>query len=149
MFYRNEIHDGDAVPARIAHPWHELEEYQPDGGMWSIPAAHRREEFIGAAERLMFDAAAFREAMRAVLIEWPRSIGVALTTPSLNRRAWLGHAGCYLATGSPEETTRLGWHRLDWPEQYAANCAADEVISEWRIAGTSDMLALEWGTADA
>jgi len=54
----------------------------------------------------------------------------------LNQRAWIGHAGCFLATGSPEETTRLGWHELDDGEQYGANAAADAVIAEW-VAATA------------
>ena len=89
---------------------------------------------IDAAAVLMANPDAFCAAMRRALSEWPRSVSVALTTPGLNKRAWLGHAGCYLATGSPEETTRLGWHQLDDPEQYVANAAADRVISEWRQA---------------
>lgn len=134
MFNRNEISDPHALPARKQYPWHELEENHPHGGMWQIPKASRRQAYIYKSAELMVDTDAFIKAMRRALKEWPKSVEQALTTPGLNHRAWLGHAGCFLGTGSPEETTRLGWHELDEPEQYAANAAADQVISEWRQA---------------
>ena len=137
-FYRNEIpEDGYyRAPSRQHYPWHELEEHHPDGGMWSIPPADRRQQFIEAAELIMANPDQFRQAMRRVLAEWPRSASVALSNPSMNHKAWMGHAGCYLSTGSPEETTRLAWHNLDEGEQLEANQAAADVIGEWRAAHT-------------
>jgi hypothetical protein len=150
MFYRNEIVDADAAPARVHYPWFELEEYEHDGGMWATPPVLRRNLYIQATSDLMANPEAFCKAMRRVLKEWPKSAAVALTTPGLNHRAWIGHAGCYLATGSPEETTRLGWHELDDAEQWAANAAADTVIAEWRAANTThaDQMSL-WEGLDA
>jgi hypothetical protein len=84
----------------------------------------------------------FADAMRRVLKEWPKSVAVALQTPGLNRRAWIGHAGCFLATGSPEETTRLGWHELNDEQQIAANKAADLVIDEWEEQAFQQQLVL-------
>jgi hypothetical protein len=133
MFSRNEI-TTSAPPTRVHYAWHELEEYRPDGGMWSIPSPLMRPRYIEDSAALMANPAAFADAMRRALKEWPKSVAVALTTPGMNHRAWLGHAGCYLATGSPEEATRLGWHELDDAEQWAANDAADCVIAEWRRA---------------
>lgn len=132
MFTRNEIVNADAAPTRVHYPWYELEEYRPDGGMWSTVPTLKREYFITSTSDLMANPAKFADSMRRALKEWPKSVAVALTTPGMNHRAWLGHAGCYLATGSPEETTRLGWHELDDAEQWAANAAADQVIAEWR-----------------
>lgn len=132
MFNRYEISDPTKPATRVHYPWHELEEYLPDGGMWKIPASQDRSRLAQDAQDLMAVPDEFADAMRRVLVEWCRSVAVALTTPNLNRRAWIGHAGCYLATGSPEETTRLGWHALDDAEQYGANAAADMVISEWK-----------------
>lgn len=137
MFSRNEI-TTDAPPTRVHYPWHELEEYHPNGGMWQIPTALNRARFIEDSATLMCNPRAFANAMRRALKEWPKSTSVALTTPGMNHRAWLGHAGCFLATGSPEEATRLGWHQLDDAEQWAANDAADSVIAEWRRANQPD-----------
>jgi hypothetical protein len=131
MRNRNEINDRNTIPLRHHHPWTDLEEYQPDGGMWRLPATHARDTHIREAEYLMADPDRFYAAMVRALDEWPRSCEVAMTTPGLNRRAWIGHAGCYLAVGSPEETTRLGWHRLDDAAQFSANDAADRAIEVW------------------
>lgn len=135
-FYRNEIpEDGSyRAPSRQQYPWHELEEHHPDGGMWSIPPANDRKRFIESAEQVMANPDQFRHAMRRALAEWPRSASVALGNPSMNHKAWIGHAGCYLSTGSPEETTRLAWHNLDEGEQLEANQAAADVIGEWKAA---------------
>jgi hypothetical protein len=131
MFYRNEIR-GDTPPGSHRYPWHELEEYLPRGGMWATPSPGQRPTFIYESSRLMADPPRFYRSMLRALDQWPRSVAQALTTPGLNQRAWLGHAGCFLETGSPEETTRLGWHELDEAEQYGANLAADDAIAEWR-----------------
>lgn len=148
MFNRNEITDRNTIPARYHHPWTDLEEYQPDGGMWRLPATHARDTHIREAEYLMADPSRFYDSMIRALDEWPKSCEVAMTTPGLNRRAWIGHAGCWLATGSPEETARLGWHRLDPAEQFAANDAADRAIAEWHRR-RSDVQQLDLWGADA
>lgn len=134
MFRPNEIRDPHSIPTRVHHPYTALEEYHPQGGMWAIPAASLRAKHIADASALMANPQAFIAAMRLALQQWPNSVANALTNPALNHRAWLGYAGCYMGTGSPEETTRLGWHELDDAEQYAANAAADSVIAEWRHA---------------
>lgn len=131
MFNRNEIVDPDAKPARVAHHWSRMEEYHPDGGMWQIPKGLDRQRFVDDSANLMRNPDAFYAAMARAVREWPRSCETAFTTPGLNRRAWIGHAGCYLATGSPEETTRLGWHQLTPEEQHAANAAADHALNYW------------------
>lgn len=133
MFYRNEIGDQARPPYR-RYPWQEMEEYLPNGGMWRTPTAGESAQQIEAAANLMRKPGEFLAAMLRVGTEWPRSIGVAMSTPGLNRRAWMGHAGCFLAVGSVEECTRLGWHALDPAEQVAANEAADEAIDQWHAA---------------
>lgn len=140
MFNRNEI--SDAPAARQHYPWGDMEEYKPDGGMWSIPKAGDVKRHVAESARLMADPDAFILSMRRVLNEWPRSANVALSTPGLNRRAWMGHAACWLAVASPEETTRLGWHILTDDQQRAANAAADSVIFEARAACVFEQEAL-------
>ena len=137
MFGRNEITSTahlSIFKANHREPWWKLEENFPDGGMWSIPPVLDRDRFIAASATLMADPGRFADSMRVAVKKWPNSCKAALSTPGLNKRAWLGHAGCYLATGSPEETTRLGWHTLDDKKQFAANAAADLVIREWTVA---------------
>lgn len=150
MFSRNEINNPHATPSRRFHPWTAMEEYLPDGGMWAIiNDSDTRARLAGAAADVMADPERFAESMRRALREWPRSVEVALTTPGMNHRAWLGHAGCFLAVGSPEDVTRIGWHQLDDGEQYAANAAADTVIREWRLQQDCVMEPLPLGDWDA
>jgi hypothetical protein len=138
MFMPNEIRNPHTAPTRVHYPYTALEEFHPNGGMWAIPPAKDRPRFIEETSQLMANPAQFQKAMLVALRKWPHSVANALTNPALNHRAWIGHAGCYLATRSPEETTRLGWHQLDDTEQWAANHAADIVIAKWRTnhAGT-------------
>jgi hypothetical protein len=143
MFYRNEIRENAGAPPRERYAWHQLEEYLPDGGMWRTPTVGERDALIRAAADHMRDTRAFYASMITAITRWPRSTGQALTTAGLNQRAWLGHAGCYLATGSPEESTRLGWHALDEAEQRAANAAADDAINSWRAANRPARVVLQ------
>jgi hypothetical protein len=114
---------------RVYRHYEELEEFH--AGMWRIVRGEERKKYVQAAADLMRDTDAFQAAMRKALIEWILSAEVALTAESVNRIAWLGHAGCCVATGSPEEATRAGWHTLDMAEQDEANRAAAEVLDEW------------------
>ena len=134
MREKNIIREGASPSIRRVYFHHkDLEEYESGSGMWRIVSAGPdRERFLTASAALMADPDAFRDGMRLALKRWPNSCMNAFTTQGMNQRAWLGHAGCYLATGSPEETTRLGWHTLDADQQIASDAAADDVIAEWR-----------------
>lgn len=111
---------------RVFYHYEDLEEYQQ--GMWKIARGEQLKEHVANAADLMRDPVAFRAAMERALTEWPKSCDANLTAESINRIAWLGHAGCCIATGSPEGATRCAWHTLDRPEQDAANEAAAQVL---------------------
>jgi hypothetical protein len=100
--------------------------------MWRNITGRARDEYIHIAAAIMASPERFKAAMREALCKWPNSCEANLTAEGNNQRAWLGHAGCYLASGSPEECTRLGWHTLNDDQQRAANAAADEIIALWR-----------------
>ena len=119
-----------ATLERVFHHYEDLEEYH--AGMWRIVRGAQRRNNIDAAADLMRCPDEFKEAMRQALTEWPKSAEAALTSEDSNRIAWLGHAGCCIATGSPEENTRAGWHTLTQSEQDEANRVAGEVLEEWR-----------------
>ena len=84
-----------------------------------------------AAASLMRDPSAFKSAMMRALELWPNSCLHNLSADSVNKIAWLGHAGCCLGAGSPEENTRIGWHMLTQHEQDEANRVAAEVLTAW------------------
>jgi hypothetical protein len=117
---------------RVYFPY-QLREECRDSGMWRVVAGtDARRGYIDASAALMRDCDAFLSAMCRAVDEWPNSCLTVMTADTMNHRAWFGHAGCFLATGSPEDCTRLGWHTLDLDEQYAANATADLAIEVWR-----------------
>ena len=114
---------------RVYYRYDELEEFKC--GMWRIVRGEDRKQFSMAAARLMIDAQKFKSFMLRALNEWPKSCAHNLTCEGMNRIAWLGHAGCCLGTGSPEEATRAGWYRLNQAQMDEANRVADEVLQYW------------------
>lgn len=126
---------GSPTGPRVYYPYTECEEFADGGGMWKVIAGPTlRNKMAEAAARLMRDTTKFRAAMIRATKEWPKSCETNLTAEGNNQRAWMGHAGCFLATGSPEECTRLGWHRLNPAQQRSANLVADEAILAWQKA---------------
>lgn len=115
---------------RVYKHYEELEEYH--AGMWRIVRGQERKRFIAEAAILMRNADDFKAAMQRAITEWPTSCAVNLTADAVNKIAWLGHAGCCIATESPEDCTRIGWHTLNQCEQRLANMVAAEVLEEWR-----------------
>lgn len=99
--------------------------------MWRIVNGPERVDFRQKAAAHMRDAEAFEASMRRALKEWPVSCEVALSATIMNRIAWLGHAGCCLATGAPEDVTREAWWTLNSLEQDAGNAAAQRVLDAW------------------
>ena len=121
---------------RVYFPHTDLEECRD--GMWKIIGGKAKAVFLQAAANLMRDDAAFEGAMMRAFEEWPNSCLHNLTAEDTNRLAWLGHAGCFLATGSPEENTRCGWHTLTGAEQDAANATAQRVLDAWIEANAEE-----------
>lgn len=115
--------------ARVYHHYENLEEYH--AGMWKIVRGAKRRDFIAAAADLMRQPCEFKDAMIEATKLWPKSCEANLTAETVNRIAWLGHAGCCIATGSPEEATRVAWHTLDEHEQRIANKVAGEALELW------------------
>jgi hypothetical protein len=115
--------------SRVYHHYSNLEEYH--AGMWRIVRGQKRKDYIAAAADLMRQPCEFKAAMIRATEQWPNSCEANLTAETVNRIAWLGHAGCCLETGSPEEATRVAWHTLDAYEQKAANKVAGEALELW------------------
>ena len=111
---------------RVFHAYDKLEEFH--AGMWRIVRGSARKDYIAAAADLMKSPEDFKDAMLRATMEWPISCEANLTAESVNRIAWLGHAGCCIAVQSPEEATRVAWHTLASDEQDEANRVADEVV---------------------
>lgn len=117
---------------RVFFHYEQLEEFKQ--GMWKRPTGVVRKDFIEHAADLMRCPDEFKLAMKDAVENWPNSCTHNLTCLDSNRIAWLGHAGCCVSTGSPEECTRVAWHTLTSAEQDEANRVAAEVLEEWEIA---------------
>jgi hypothetical protein len=115
---------------RVYHHYEKWEEYKC--GMWRQIHGQERVAMLITVETFMRDTAAFRLGMFRAISEWPFSCEDKLTCRSLNQQAWIGHAACCIAVGSPEEVTRCAWWNLSQDEQDRANAAATEAIQEWR-----------------
>jgi hypothetical protein len=114
---------------RIYYHYRDLEEHAH--GMWRRTPSEEHGAYIESAAGLMADPQAFLDAMRRASIEWPKSMEAAMSTSSLNQRAYMGHAGCCIALGCPEDLTRLAWHTLTQEQQDEANRMADIAIAEY------------------
>lgn len=99
--------------------------------MWRTETGEARLNFVSAAASLMRDPVAFKSAMAKATVDWPFSCEHNLTAGPVNRIAWLGHAGCAVATNSPEVCTRTAWHTLTQAEQDEANRVAGEILDDW------------------
>lgn len=114
---------------RVFHPWYKCEEF--GAGMWRKLSGEEFDDFAKRSTDLMRNPQEFKRAMAKAVKNWPVSAEHNLTAIECNRRAWLGHAGCLIGVGSPEEATRIGWHRLTKTEQREADRVAQEVIDAW------------------
>lgn len=103
-------------------------------GMWAIVRGDQRKINSENAASLMRNSQLFKKHMMSALTLWPNSCLHNLSAEAVNKIAWLGHAGCFLGVGSPEENTRVGWHLLSPNDQAEANKVAAEVLEQWELA---------------
>lgn len=114
---------------RVYHHYERLEEYHC--GMWRMVKGEDRPPLRQAAADLMKRPDLFRDAMLRAITGWRFSCEHNLTSRATNRIAWLGHAGCCLATTAPEDVTREAWWTLTQVQQDVANRVAADVLAEW------------------
>lgn len=114
---------------RVYFHYSELEETH--SVMWKPHSGEEGVKYSELAADLMRKPSEFKAAMLRAVNEWPKSCEFNFTGQSVNRQAWIGHAGCCLAVGSPEANTRQAWHMLNQSEQDVANQMADEAIEVW------------------
>ena len=113
---------------RLYHHYEKWEEITH--GMWRTVHGEARQPLLDAAAVLMKDSILFHACMLRASKEWRYSCEVHLSG-GYNRQAWMGHAGCCIAQGCPEDITRQAWHTLTQDEQDEANRMADAVLKDW------------------
>lgn len=106
------------------------EDYQH--GMWNIIPKHQERVMLKKAIEFTSNYELYGEWMIIVVKNWSISCEENFTKPSINHRAWVGHAACCMAIGCPEYITRLAWKHLTKKQQDDANKKADEAILMWK-----------------
>lgn len=81
-------------------------------------------EFTGDHER-------YGAAMERVVKEWPRTMLNSLTSPSTNKRAFVGHCACCFDFNCPEYITRMAWKQLTDQQRTLADAVAQKIIDAW------------------
>lgn len=114
---------------QVWHPYTLWEEYHY--GMWRQPSAAETQALLPLAVKFTGDHRLYGKWMMKVLTVWPVSSEHNLTNVSINRKAWVGHAGCCLATGIPEVITRKAWGELSQTQQDKANDMAGKAIAHF------------------
>lgn len=107
-------------------PYWEWEDWL--NGMWAKGSEDRLQEaieFTGDWER-------YGNAMKEVIVAWPRTMLNSLTNPSINKRAFLGHCAVCFKIGITEDIVRMAWKRLTDEQRRLADKVAQETIDEWK-----------------
>lgn len=114
---------------KLWHHYQTWEDYK--AGMWRTLSGTEREEYLEIAIDFTGNAELYGSWMLKVIDEWPIACEQNLTDTGMNRKAWVGHAACCLATGCPEDITRSAWGELSQEQQDAANLKAEQAITIW------------------
>ena len=79
--------------------------------------------------KLLSNQELFFHTLKEILSNWPHSTKQHLTNTSINRRAYLGRAGCCFFSGANIECVREAWQSLDSKTQIKANFTANRIIN--------------------
>ncbi len=120
---------------KIWHPYTLWEDYL--NGMYRTVGGEERKQLLNVATEFTGNAELYGSQMLRVLHFWPIACEQNLSDIGINRRAWVGHAACCLATGCPEDITREAWASLTQLQQDEANAKADEAIRLWEAKRAS------------
>jgi hypothetical protein len=122
--------------------WHPFERWE-DLGMWRDITKAESQLYLEKSIEFTGDAILYGAWMLKVLSQFPISCEHHITDQSINRRAWIGHAACYLAIGCPEYITRKAWAFLTEQQQIDANKQADIAIETWERAYEAKNIGME------
>lgn len=111
-------------------PYWEWEDYH--AGMWRKIPRDQEAEWVALAVRFTGNTDRYGKWMRKVVMKWPRTMINALTNPSINQLAFVGHCAACYALHIPEYITRMAWGELTDKQRTDANQQAREAIELWR-----------------
>jgi hypothetical protein len=102
-----------------------------DHAMWRTLTRLEEPEFRKMAIDFTGDYIRYGRAMMKVIDQWPNTCMNSLSNPSINRRAFIGHAACQLEINCPEYIVRQAWWMLNENQRILADKEADKAIQEW------------------
>ena len=114
---------------KVWHPYTIWEDYL--NGMYKTISGEEKKMLLQKAVEFTGNHDLYGLHMLKVVDLWPKSCEHNLTDLGSNRRAWIGHAACCLATQCPEDITREAWGYLSKQQQDDANAQADFAIEYW------------------
>jgi len=109
--------------------WELWEDYH--AGMWRRVPKGEEDTYRKTAIEFTGDYPKYGAAMLRVITEWPNTCMHNLTNPSINRRAFVGHAACALVINCPEYIVRQAWWKLTEEQRILADKEADKAIEIW------------------
>lgn len=98
-------------------------------GYWNDKGCDHSDHWKSKA--LLEDCTAFWNAMETLVCDWPISSAVHLSDSSINRKAWLGQASCFVSTGNCQQCTKRSWAHMTIDKQLKANETAQRMINKW------------------
>ena len=138
---------------RIYHPYWKWECYK--SGMWRKESKEYELSVIDKIINFTGDHELYGESMLKAVRLWKYSCENFLTNLSINRLAYIGHAGCCIEKGYPEYLVRKAWKSLNENQRYLANKKAEKAIKIWKQqkesmdtlkAGKKDVTKMEYQT---
>jgi hypothetical protein len=111
--------------------------------MWMPCSSVERAGMLAAASIVISNTSIFSSWMQRVIDEFAVSSAHNLSDQGANRRAWIGQAACFMATGCPEDVTREAWGSATEEQRYLANKSADEAIARWESEYENENFAVD------
>lgn len=114
---------------RIYHPYWKWECYK--NGMWRKETKEYELKNLDEIIKFTSDHLLYGKAMLKAVDLWKYSCDNFLSNVSLNRKAYIGHAGCCIERLYPEYLVRMAWGELTESQRLLANKEAEKAIKIW------------------
>lgn len=115
---------------RIYHPYWLWECYK--NGMWRKESKDYELKVFDSIVEFTGNHILYGQSMIKAVNSWEHSCDNFLTNLSINRLAYIGHAGCCIEKGYPEYLVRKAWKVLTDEQRSLANKQALKSISVWK-----------------
>lgn len=110
-------------------PYWQWEDYQ--NGMWRKLSKEEEPKFEQLAFEFTGNWNKYGDAMIEVVKNWPLTMLNSLSSPSTNKRAFIGHCACSYKYNIPEYIVRRVWKELTDKQREDADEIAELCYMEW------------------